>query len=72
MEIAEEKERGMGKKEEWINMKKFEGVYPKLQPVIDEMSELFIVNVDTETDNSSSDTESTNDGEMSGIESLDS
>jgi hypothetical protein len=74
MKIAEEKFSSVSR-EKWaalcIHVKKIEE-YLKVEPAIDEMSEQFIDNLETSSDNSSSDTESTSDGEMSGVDPLDS
>jgi hypothetical protein len=55
-----------------MHVKKIYGEYLKLERAIDEMSEQFIVNLEMDSDDSSSDTESTNDGEMSTVDPLDS
>jgi hypothetical protein len=68
--IAEERFNAVSK-EKMHAHKKIEEEYPKLEPVIDEMSEQFIVNVEAGCDNGSSDTESTSDEEMSGVDPLD-
>jgi hypothetical protein len=52
-------------------MKKTEE-YLKLEPAIDEMSEQFVVNAETDSANSFSDTYSTSDGEISGVDPMDS
>jgi hypothetical protein len=55
-----------------MHAKKIEEECFKLEPAIDEMSEQFIVNLEANCDDSSNDTESTSDAEMSGVDTMDS
>jgi hypothetical protein len=64
------KQRGMAS--QYMHVKKSEDEYLKLELAIDEMSEQFIVNLETDSDNSFSDAESTIDREMSEVGPLDS
>jgi hypothetical protein len=54
-----------------MQAKKTEGEYLLLEPAVNEMSEQFIINLETNSDNSSGDTESTRDVEISGADPLD-
>jgi hypothetical protein len=54
-----------------MHVKQTEEEWLKLDPTMDETSEKFIVNLETHSDNSYSDTESNNDGKMSGVDPVD-
>jgi hypothetical protein len=56
----------------YMHVKKIKKIKSKLEPAIDEMYGKFIVNLEADSDNDSSDTELTSDGEMSGVDPLDS
>jgi hypothetical protein len=53
-------------------LKKIEEEHLELELAIDEISEQFVVNLETDSGNISSDTEPTNNGEISGADPLDS
>lgn len=59
----------MGK---WMHVKKTEEDYLKLEPTINEMPELYTVNLETDCDNTCCDAEPTCGAEMAGVDPLDS